>query len=147
MYAVMAIPTTYLPNNSIYFTYAYNTSVAIVNQIFRNVPEPIYLQMVYNLGGANLITWAQDPTGAPPYKTLPPSEEVGYFNYWRQIYGLNTFTPGVVVQSSDVSTMTTLVVPESLKNLTIQDLQLVKTPWGRQYLGYAQAWNRPWGST
>jgi hypothetical protein len=151
----MGVPTKYLPSDAPVITWAYEIAQATVNPVFRRVPNRacpplsppqsiIYTQMTYNLGGNNLVNWAPDVPDLF-YKTLADGEQVGYFQFFRQNFGLNGFTPGVVSATYDQGTGTTLTVPESLKNLTIADLQLTKTPWGRTYLGLAQSWNQPWG--
>jgi hypothetical protein len=151
---IVGIPALYLPTDAPVISWAYNIVVDTVNPIFQTVPswqmpstQLIYTQMVYNLGAHDIILWAQDvePPPTPPYKVDSNGNPIGYFEYMRQKFGLNTLVPGVVTATFDQGTGTTLAVPEGLKNLTISDLGLLQTPWGRVYLGYAQAWNRPWG--
>jgi hypothetical protein len=55
------------------------------------------------------------------------------------------FVPGVVQASADQGTSSTLLVPEFFKNLTIGDLNFLLTPWGREYLAYAQDFGDLWG--
>jgi hypothetical protein len=52
---------------------------------------------------------------------------------------------GVIGSSADETTSESLVVPEAMKNLTLQNLQNLKTPYGRQYLYFAQAFGTNWG--
>jgi len=141
---VMGIPPLYLPDGSVYFTYAYNVALATVNLRFKCVPSPIYTLMVYNLGGANLMAWAQDVPGVY-YKTPPNGDPIGYFAYWRQQYSLNSFTPGFTTAAYDQGTGTSIEIIDSLKNLTPGQIGLTKTPWGLAYLNWASDWNRPWG--
>jgi len=61
-----------------------------------------------------------------------------YFVDVRKGLGLNTFTVGVVSSASDQGTSAGLIVPDFFKTLTLLDLDLMKTPWGRTYLELAQ---------
>lgn len=60
------------------------------------------------------------------------------FAQLRKQFKMNAFMPGVVASASDVSTSVGLDNPDFLKGLTLFDLQLLKTPWGRAYLSIAQ---------
>lgn len=154
IYAIMGVPVAWLPTDSPYIEYAYNTAVAIVNPVFITVPGPIYLQCVYNLGGHLLATWAIDPewarngdlTGNPPLPyIIVDGVAYGFFQWLRKANNMSGFTTGTVSASSDNGSSVTLVVPEAMKNLTLSQLQLLTSPWGRTYLGYAQDWGQPWG--
>ena len=102
----------------------------------------LYTLAVYNLGGSNLLQWAQDASGATIYKDGLP-----YFAYMRQLYRMNSFTPGIIQSSADERTNAVLVIPESLENLSIADLQYLTNPYGRQYLAFAQRAGTLWGIT
>ena len=128
VYAVMGVPTAWLPDDSLSVTYAYNTATAIVNPDFMTVPGPIYLQMVYNLAGHLLATWAPDVT-----------------TYLRKQNNMLGFVTGIVSASGDEGSNVSLVVPKQAENLTLSQLQLTTTIWGRTYLGYAQDYGTNWG--
>lgn len=85
-----------------------------------------YILAVYNLALHQLLKIAQDQ----------PNQS--FFTQARAQYKIGTLIPGVVMASGDQATSETLVVPEFFKNLTLSELDLVKTPYGRDYLGYAQ---------
>jgi hypothetical protein len=53
----------------------------------------------------------------------------------------------VVSSSADVSTSESLLVPDAAKGFQFADLQYLKTPYGRAYLGYAQRYGQLWGIT
>jgi hypothetical protein len=151
---IVGISTTYLPSDAPVISWCYDLSINEVNQVFQLVPTwappgqtQVYTQMVYNLGAHDVILLAPDvsPPPTPPYMTSPTGQPIGFFEYMREKFGLNTLVPGVVTQTFDAGTGTTLTVAESLKNLTIEDLGLLQTPWGRTYLGQAMKWNQPWG--
>lgn len=131
--SVMGVPAPALPDNSVYLTYAFNTSLEVVNQQILAVSPLRYQQAVYNLGGDNLVNWAQD---------------IAPLTYWtdlRTTFKILSFVPGVVSSASDESSSTGIEVSESLKNLTLGQLQNLKTPWGRLYLSIAQEVGTGWG--
>lgn len=143
IYDVMGVPTQYLPSTSVVIEYAYNTAYATVNPLFQCVPGPIYLQMVYNLGGHLLATWAPDVPNLV-YETLD-GVQYGYFQWLRKQNNMLGFTTGIVSASSDEGSSVSLVVPDQAKNLTIGQLALTTSPWGRVYLGYAMDVGQNWG--
>ena len=85
-----------------------------------------YLMAVYNLGLHQFLKIAPDESGST------------YFAGLRQTYSLTTLRAGVVMASGDENTSQSLVVPEFFKTFTLSDLDLMKTPYGRNYLEYAQ---------
>jgi hypothetical protein len=122
----MGITSIYLPDGSPFFDWAYAVASAIVNLDMQMTPAPIYTLAVYNLAGSNLINYAQDQSGQT------------YFASLRSQFNIGAFVPGVVSSAGDVSTSAGLVVPDWAQNLQISDLQLLKDPYGRQYLALAQ---------
>lgn len=148
VYGVMGVPAEWLPSDSIVITYAYDTALATVNPVFRCVPGPIFLQMVYNLAGHFLVSWAPDVTTTPPYPYISvDGVNYGYFEWYRKQNNVLGFTTGIVQTATDQGTSTTMVVPDQAKNLTLSQLGLLSTPFGRFYLGLAQDWGSPWGLT
>lgn len=141
VYDVMLIDPLYLPTNSAVIGYAYNIALAIVNPILATLgcqPDSqwsVYALAVYNLGGSNIINFAQDQSGRT------------YFSDLRKTLGIASFTPGVTAGTSDQGTATSLLNPEFMKTLTLQNLQSIKDPYGRQYLMFAQAFGPLWGLT
>ena len=61
-----------------------------------------------------------------------------YFVLARRSFKINSFVPGIVANTSDLTTSVGLDNPDFFKMLTLFDLQLLKTPWGRAYLAMAQ---------
>jgi hypothetical protein len=139
----MGIATAVLPVDSIYLVWAYQQSLALVNQMIATASSVMYLVAVYNLAGAILLDIAQDVANAPPVTGSKPPQP--FFAYTRTRLNLNSFVTGVISSTSDEGTSESLVVPDQLKNLTIADLQLAKTPWGQRYLGIAQSVGSDWG--
>lgn len=144
--AVMGVSTTVLPDDSPVIAMAFNVALAIVNPALYCVGIPntgspgttIYALATYNLGGDNLINYAQDlPDAAPVQGSDPP---LPFFQWSRQRYDTLGFVSGVISSSHDESTGNTMVVQEAAKNFTLGQIQNLKTPWGRQYLALAQSW-------
>jgi hypothetical protein len=150
----LGIPTAALPDDSFWLTIAFNVAVAVANQAQAAVPvgmdgTTVYTLMVYNLATDNLVNFAQDVPGAPnfldPNGFLPDDPPLPFFAGMRKQWGINNFAAGVVASTSDVSTSTSLEIPEQFKQFTIANLRNLKTPWGRQYLEFAQDYGTLWG--
>jgi hypothetical protein len=137
----MGIDPLVLPTNSPVIGWAFQVAMMIVNPdlatvatAYGTVPATsLYELAVYNLAGDNLVNYAPDQPGRT------------YFADLRASLNLNAFTAGVVTTAADQNTSDSLAVPDSLKNLTIADLQNLKTPWGRAYLAIAQRYGTLWG--
>lgn len=138
----MGISPSVLPDGSQYFFWAYNQAISLVNRRIAVVPLQ-YMLAVYNLAGDILINLAQDPTGAPNVPgSNPPTP---FFAWTRKQLNINSFVTGVVTSTSDQGTSQSMEVPEQVKTFTLADLQNLKTPWGRNYIGIAQAVGTDWG--
>ena len=135
---IMGISATYLPTDSPAIQFAYDTATDIVNESFQNVPSAptspsIYAQMIYNLAGDTLINIAQDQPGQT------------YFQTARTDLNINGFVGGVIQSSGDEGTNESMVIAEQIKMFTVANIQSLKTPWGRRYIGYAQSYGNLWG--
>lgn len=141
LYNIVGIPVLALPTDSPVIAWSFNVAMMIVNPTLALVgsapgtspPTNVYVECVYNLAADILINHAQDQTGRT------------YFEDLRKSYNIGAFAPGVVTSASDSSTSTGLQPIESMKNLTLANLQNMKTPYGRTYLGYAQSYGTLWG--
>lgn len=122
----MGVPSAALPDDSPYLGYALNIALLTANRALR--VTGLYPLAVYNLGASLLLNFAPDQTGST------------YFADIRSEKGLDLvgFVPGVVAASGDQGTSTSLLVPDFMKNLTMDDLQRLKDPYGRAYLAVAQ---------
>ncbi len=133
LYGTVGIPTAALPSTSSVIPMALQISLDIVNQALTGVPD-LYTLAVYNLGADNVIRFASDQPGQT------------YFATMRQTLGVNAFVPGLTSSTSDEGTSESLINPEFMNKLTLMDLQNLKTPWGRQYLAFAQMYGPSvWG--
>jgi hypothetical protein len=129
----MQIPTAALPDDDVQIGYAYNVSITTVAPSIQCVSPLIYMLAVYNLAADNLLNWANDQASQT------------FFADARAKYGMLSFVAGVISSTADVSTSESLTVPESIKGLTLSDLQNLKSPYGRQYLAWAQKYGTLWG--
>ncbi len=119
------VSSTDLPTTSVWLQYAFNYGVNLA----LNVPQmdaEVYTGAVYNLGMHRLLRIAQD---------ISPST---FFEGQRTQYGLLSLRAGIVMASGDGPDSQTTVVPEVYQNISLQSLELTKTPWGREYNEYAQ---------
>lgn len=127
---IMQINTTLLPDGSPVIEFTYNFALNICTDLLAVIPQIpgqfLYITAVYNLAGDSLLTYAVDQPGQ------------NFFSQAQQKYQLKSFVSGVVSFAGDEGTQSTLTVPESLKGLTIGNLQNLKTPYGRTYLQIAQ---------
>jgi hypothetical protein len=142
----MGIPSQALPDGSYWLAFSYQYAMALTSLQLKAAPPPIYTLAVYNLGGDTLVNWAADGQPPFPYPTDNP-DGTGYFTYLRKLWNLTGFVPGVIQSSADESTSESLLVPDAFKGMTVSDLNLIKTPWGRMYLGLIQSIGSLWGVT
>lgn len=130
----MGVSTGDLPDDSPFLTYAYDIAVATVLPALAALP-PIYVLAIYNLGGDTLVNITPNQPGSTFWTDL------------RASFGIFAFQPGVVSSSGDQGTSSSYLNPEFMKELTLADLQNLKTPYGRQYLAWAQQFGPLWGLT
>ena len=133
VYNVMGVTPAQLPPISPAVYYAFTVAMALVNTQIQLASPIMYEIAVYNLGGDNLINWAQDQPGQT------------FFADQRKDYNMFNFIGGTISSSSDEGTSNSIATVEALTKLTIGQLQNLKTPWGRQYLSIAMSVGTNWG--
>lgn len=194
------IPTSALPSNSPWITYAFNQAMAMTLYV-PEVTAIEYVLAVYNGGAHILIKITPDQqalvtasitsgvldvtaitsgtvavgmqvlnvaapvpnvisfgtgTGGTGTYTLDQSITVSSTSmtlqgtYFQNLRGNSGFdlvgVPiGFLSASSDESTSQSMVVPESLQNLSLTDLDFMRTPWGRWWIEYGQDFGTVWG--
>jgi hypothetical protein len=141
---VMMPPDTFDPSTDPSVPYAYNFAYQWVYGNLCSVQGlpgawNMYALAVYGLAADTLILFAQDAPDAPVYK-----DGLAYWAWIRKQYNVLAFFPGVVQSSSDEGTSTTYMVPHGFENFTVMNLQNLKTPYGRFYIGIAQSWGPLW---
>ena len=128
----MGLDSTIVADNNPVVLLSFNYALETVTKLLTSSAIS-YQQAVYNLAGDMLINFGKD---------VPPST---VFVDIRAAYKINSFVPGIVSSTSDNSTSTSLATPDFFNNLTLSDLQLMKTPYGRTYLAIAQKAGDLWG--
>lgn len=127
------IPSPALPVNSPWPGYALNQAIALALNL-PNSPSVVgYSLACYNGGTHILLSIAPD---------TPPQT---YFADQRGPDGFGLIMPstGLVQTAGDQGTSGGVAVPTWVTGLTIADLDMMKTPWGRSFL----AWNQSYGPT
>jgi len=119
------VTTAQLPNNSEYLTWAFTYGVNIANYV-TGLPPPSYVLACYNAGFHYLLRTATDQSGQT------------FFSDTRKQYNLLAFVAGAVISSGDQGTNQTLSGSKGLEDLSLVAMDFLKTPWGQQYLFYAQ---------
>jgi hypothetical protein len=128
----MKITTGQLPDDSLYIPASFNFAKMMVNPKMAVVPSPdpsypnLYAIAVYNLAGDRLVNFAVDQDGETVFTDL------------RDKCNLAGFVSGIISSSSDETSSQSMVVAKAMETLTFFDLQTMKTPWGRAYMGFAQ---------
>jgi hypothetical protein len=131
----VGIDPAFLPDDSPWIDISLDVAQTKVVAELAAFP-PIYVHAVYNYAADRLVNMAMDEPG----KT--------YFADLRKQLGLNSATPGVIQSSSDQGTSQSFKIPDWMNDMTLTNLQMLKTPWGRNYLGYAQQYGPTiWGLT
>jgi hypothetical protein len=140
----LQIPTSALPLSSPSILMTLAIAEEVVNPALMVVSSPcestlgytgdnVYELAVYNLAADYLINFAPDQPGQT------------YFADLREKWKIFNFVPGVISASSDETTSESILNPEFMKGFTMSDLQRAKTPYGRQYLMFAQQYGQLWG--
>ena len=142
----MGVPSSVLPDDSPIIPMAYKVATDTVNLAINQVSPQTYTLAVYNLGGSGIINYAPDPDPTVIYKNYE-DQPLPYFAYFRALWKVNDFVTGVVQASADASTSVTLQLQEAFSNITLEDLGLLKDPYGRRYLSIAQQYGGLWGLT
>jgi len=133
------IQGVYAPNENTTYALAIQMSFQValetVNTAIAQASCQIYALAVYNLAADRLLNYANDLPGQ------------SYFTNLRKDWNLTAPVVGVASSGSDAGTSSSWLNPKQLETLTLSDLQTLKTPYGRQYLGFAQAYGTLWGLT
>lgn len=91
---------------------------------------------VATVTGTETFTYSLEAN--PGSSTASGMFNLSFFCNIRKDLKLNQLVAGPVESTGDQGTDTKLLVPDFFKDLTLSDLDLIKTPWGRRYLAYAQ---------
>jgi hypothetical protein len=140
---IVGVPADQMPTdvdpNAVQFSYDFSLNMVywwLICVPSQPTSASVYATAVYSLGADTLINYAPD---------IPGSLDPTYWSDLRGTFNINNFIGGVINFSSDQSTSQGIAVSDFLKNLTMADLQALKTPWGRMYLSIAQNVGTLWG--
>lgn len=133
LYNVVDIPVANLPDTAPIIATSLQIAQDIVSFAILRASADLYTLAVYNLAADRLLNYAPDVSGQT------------WFRDTRKKMRLLELSVGVPTSVSDGGTSVGVLNPEALKNLTLANLQLLKTPYGRQYLEIAQSWGTIWG--
>jgi hypothetical protein len=120
---------------------AYNSQIVMTYQIARDLVNTDiacaspgqYVLAIYNLAADRLFNFAMDIPNQTYFSDLQGPGSPG-----KPGFNLDSFTPGVLSAAYDNGTGTNVLNPEQMKLFTLQDLQTLKTPYGRIYMSIAQ---------
>lgn len=90
------------------------------------------------VSGTNTFVYPLDVN--PGTVTQVGSYGTVFFATQRKTYNLLSFSAGAISGSGDQGTYENTLNPEFFKYLTFSDLNVMQTPWGRNYLSYAQTY-------
>lgn len=125
------IAVAYLPDNAAVIATAYSIATALVNAELASLPSgdptqpTLYTLAVYNLAADRVVNYADDVADST------------FFTDLRARFSIATFIPGVTASSGDSGTSQSRLNPEFMSQLTMRDLQTLKTPYGRAYMEIA----------
>ena len=125
--APLAVGDAYVIMQPIVYT-SFTVAMAIVNDALAQATPLTYVLAVYNLAMDRLVRFA------------PDQENQTYFSGLRTQFGLVGTSVGAVASASDQGTSASIANPEWMRQMTMRDIQTLRTPWGREYMGFAQAW-------
>lgn len=130
--AVAALPTNIINGSQIMTTLAGQTPVG-----YSGTQKALVVS-----GNSFTYPLANNP-GA---ETVPGTYSTSFFADLRKQWNIGAITTGVVTETHDESTGTSILNPEQMKQFTLADLQNMKTPYGRAYLAFAQKYGQTlWG--
>jgi hypothetical protein len=132
----MALDEVTLPDDAPIIATAFQLATDTINSLIQQASPDLYNLAVYNLGGDIIINFAPDPS---------PTDL--FFSQLRTKWGIGNFTAGVVGATSDQGTSANLIVQNAARLFVLDDLQRLKTPYGRQYAAIAQKFGTLWGIT
>lgn len=130
---IAGIPSSALPDGSPYIGWALSYAKELTLKALQKVGSDYYVFAVYLLATSFLVNWCPDQDGQTFFADL------------QKKYSLNSMVGGIVQSSSDEGTSQSLLTPEFLSGLTLQQLQALRDPYGRQWLAMQQSMANTWG--
>lgn len=135
---VAGFPADSFPSTSTLILTAQRWGMGMVPYQFQLVcPAPDIYQLAVCCAGASfIINWAPD---------APDAANPTYFADLRKKYGIQSSQIGLLTSASDNGTGDSFQLPDWAKEASMQDLQWLRDPFGRQLLGMLQQFGSLWG--
>lgn len=130
---IAGVPKTALPSSSPYLAWALSYAEEKTLLVLYAIGQDYYCFAVYLLATSFLINWCPDQPGQT------------FFQQLRASWNLTGFVGGTIQSSADESTSESLLAPDFLKGLTLDQLQALKDPYARQWLSMQQSLGAIWG--
>jgi len=125
VYAYIGVTVQALPLNSPWPGYAFNQAQSLV-PCYSTVSAIQFVLATYNCAGHILL------------KITPDQQGQAFFAGVRKDMKLLEPQIGAIVSSSDNGSSNSFAVGDGMRNMTIGDLDFMRTPMGRDYLAYLQ---------
>jgi hypothetical protein len=140
---IMAVHSSSMPDDTwlqVAYDQAYNLAYWGLQTVPSQPTSPsLYAMAVYNLGCALLLEFAlDDPNANPPNS---------FWTDLRTKLGIYSASYGLVNSAADQGTSESMYIPDVINGMTLLDLQLMKSPWGRMFLMISGEWGTIWGLT
>ncbi|MCO4880241.1 hypothetical protein [Paraburkholderia caribensis] len=133
----VGIPVDVTPDQSPQMQMAYQIACGWIPCELQLINPQAFYQLAVDCGGASfLINWGVD---------TPTAQDPNFYKSLRTKYNTAGSFQGVITSASDDGTSDSFQVPDWVKNATMQDLQWLKDPFGRQLLGMLQQMGSLWG--
>ncbi|MDR8054214.1 hypothetical protein [Burkholderia cenocepacia] len=129
---VVGVPVAALPDDSVYITLSYEIGLSLTPCGFNRASSSIYELMVYACATSFLLN------------NTPDQLNQSWFDQVRTKYGLLDSFNGIITSAGDQGTNAAAVVPDWVKRATLAELQWMKDPFGRQFLGFLQMAGSNW---
>lgn len=115
---------------------------------YSAVPEGQRAVTVYSVLSTTQFQYLLAPNPGPAIIGPNAAVTEQFFATARRNFKLTDFSPGIVTSANDLSTGVGLLNQGFFSGLTLENLQLAKTPWGRTYMSIAQNYGPTiWGLT
>lgn len=130
---IAVVPVAALPSTSPYLAWALSYAEEKTLLVLYAIGQDYYCFAVYCLATSFLLNWCPDQPGQTFFATA------------RTDMKLTGFVGGTVQSTADQSTSESLLMPQFLAGLTLQQLQALKDPYGRMWLSSQQDLGSIWG--
>lgn len=129
------INTTVMPVNDPGFALWYAIALEWIPLELCQISPLLYTYCVYDWGVSVTLQFQQDQAGQT------------FFRDMRNDFGVYNLVAGAISADADEATSVTMTLGKSMSNLSLQDLQRVKDPFGRNAIATLMSLGSLWGLT